>query len=227
MSVAQVRSPAPRQTGLRSLAGGLAFLCLVLFLLAIEQKQAVAAWKTLRDEAAPAAGRVADWAGRLASGETEGLTGLKEAIADDGNPRAAASGDAVLAGEFGPADDIARATLGGATFAGARIRLDTGESFRTTPLRIAAGRDHFVFGQTFADRLEAPVDAQIELRRIIPSSPGEAVKPSPLCSGDTPGLVALLHRRDRVDLMLFRAGARPGPDAPVATLCGAWRLRAR
>ena len=227
MTVAGIRSTAPRQTGLKSLAGALAFLCLVLFLLAIEQKQAVAAWAAVRDEAAPAAGRVADWAGRLASGEGDGLTGLKSAIADDSNPRVAAPTDAVLAGEFGPADETARAALGGATFAGAVVRFDTGDSLRTSPLRIAAGRDHFVFGQTFADRLEAPADAQIELRRIIPVTRGAAVKPSALCGGETPGLIALLHRRDRVDLMLFRAPGRLGPDAPVATLCGAWRLRAR
>lgn len=227
MTVAGIRSTAPRQTGLRSLAGVLAFLCLVLFLLAIEQKQALAAWAAVRDEAAPAAGRVADWAGRLASGEGDGLTGLKSAIADDGNPRVAAPTDAVLAGEFGPADETARAALGGATFAGAVVRFDTGDSLRTSPLRIAAGRDHFVFGRTFADRLDAPADAQIELRRIIPLSRGEPVKPSALCGGETPGLIALLHRRDRVDLMLFRAPGRLGPDAPVATLCGAWRLKAR
>ena len=227
MTVAGIRSTAPRQTGLKSLAGALAFLCLVLFLLAIEQKQAVAAWAAVRDEAAPAAGRVADWAGRLASGEGDGLTGLKSAIADDGNPRVAAATDAVLAGEFGPADETARAALGGATFAGAEVRFDTGDSLRTSPLRIAAGRDHFVFGQTFADRLDAPADAQIELRRIIPVSGGEPVKPSALCGGETPGVIALLHRRDRVDLMLFRAPGRLGPDAPVAALCGAWRLRAR
>lgn len=227
MTVAEVRSTAPRQTGMKSLAGGLAFVCLVLFLLAIEQKQAVAAWAAIRDEAAPAVGRVADWAGRLVSGEGDGITGLKAAIQDDGNPRVAASTVAVLAGEFGPDDEAARAALGGATFAGAMVRFDTGDSFRTSPLRIAAGREHFVFGQTFADRLEAPADAQIELRRIIPVTRGEPVKPSALCGGETPGLIALLHRRDRVDLMLFRAGARPGPDAPVATLCGAWRLKAR
>ena len=227
MTVAEVRSTAPRQTGLKSLAGALAFLCLVLFLLAIEQKQAVAAWAAIRDDAAPAAGRVADWAGQLASGEGDGITGLKAALADDGNPLVAASTDAVLAGEFGPADETARAALGGATFAGAVVRFDTGDSLRTSPLRIAAGRDHFVFGQTFADQLDAPADAQIELRRIIPVSGGEPVKPSALCGGETPGVIALLHRRDRVDLMLFRAPGRLGPDAPVAALCGAWRLRAR
>ncbi|WP_439478304.1 hypothetical protein [Brevundimonas sp.] len=227
MTVAEIRRTAPRQTGLKGLAGALAFLCLVLFLLAIEQKHAVAAWGTIRDEAAPAAGRVADWAGRLVSGEGDGITSLKAVLADDGNPLVAASTDAVLAGEFGPADEAARAALGGATFAGAMVRFDTGDSFRTTPLRIAAGREHFVFGQTFADRLEAPADAQIELRRIIPITRGEPVKPSALCGGETPDMIALLHRRDRVDLMLFRAPARPGPDAPVATLCGAWRLKAR
>jgi hypothetical protein len=227
MSVAELRSTAPRQTGMKGLAGALAFLCLVLFLLAVEQKQAVAAWAVIRDDAAPAAGRVMDWAGRLASGEGDGLTGLRAALADDGNPLVAAATDAVLAGEFGPADETARAALGGATFAGALVRFDTGDSFLTAPLRIAAGRESFAFGQTFADRLAAPSDAQIELRRIVPMNRGEPVKGSPLCGGDTPGLIALLHRRDRVDLMLFRAPARLGPDAPVAMLCGAWRLKAR
>lgn len=227
MTVAEARSTAPRQTGLKSLAGGLAFVCLVLFLLAIEQKQAVAAWTAIRDDAAPAARRVADWAGQLVSGQGEGITGLKSALADDGNPSVAASSDAVLAGEFGPADETARAALGGTTFAGAMVRFDTGETFRTAPLRIAAGREHFVFGQTFADRLEAPADAQIEIRRTIPATRGEPVKPSALCAGQAPDMIALLHRRDRVDLMLFRAPARLGPDAPVATLCGAWRLKAR
>lgn len=227
MTVAEIRRAAPRQTGLKSLAGGLAFVCLVLFLLAIEQKQAVAAWAALRDDAVPAARRVADWAGRMASGEAEGLGGLKAAFADDGNPLVAEATDAVLAGEFGPADETARAALGGAVFAGAEVRFDTGDGFRTTPLRIAAGREHFVFGQTFADRLDALADAQIELRRIVPATRGEPVKPSALCGGEAPALMALLHRRDRVDLMLFRAPARLGPDAPVATFCGAWRLKAR
>lgn len=227
MTVAGIRSTAPRQTGMKSLAGGLAFVCLVLFLLAIEQKQAVAAWTAIREQAVPAAGRLADWAGRLPSGDADGLTGLKAAHADDANPLAAAPTAAGLTGEFAPADEVTRAALGGATFAGAIVRFDTGDSFRTSPLRIAAGRESFVFGQTFADRLKAPPGAQIELRRIIPVTRGETMKPSALCGGGTPDLIALLHRRDRVDLMLFRAPARPGPDAPVASLCGVWSLKAR
>ena len=155
------------------------------------------------------------------------MDGLKAALADGGNPRIAAPTDALLAGEFGPADEATRAALGGATFAGAVVRFDTGDSLRTTPLRIAAGREHFVFSQTFARRLAAPADAQIELRRIVPVARGEPVKPSALCGGGTPDLIALLHRRDRVDLMLFRAPARLGPDAPVSSLCGTWSVRAR
>ncbi|MBU1539999.1 MAG: hypothetical protein KKC29_15665 [Alphaproteobacteria bacterium] len=227
MTATDLRRSGPRQTGMKSLAGGLAFVCLVLFLLAIEQKHAVAAWTTLREEAVPAARRVADWTGQMASGEAGGLGGLKSALADDDNPRTAGATDTVLAGEFGPADETTRAALGGAVFAGAGVRFDTGDSFRTAPLRIAAGREYFVFGQTFADRLDAPADAQIELRRILPATRGEPVRASALCGGEAPALIALLHRRDRVDLMLFRAPARPGPDAPVASFCGAWRLKAR
>lgn len=227
MTAADFRSTAPRQSGLKGLAGGLAFLCLVLFLLAIEQRQVVAAWQTIRDEAAPAVGRVADWAGRLASGEGDGVTGLKQALADDDNPLTAAPTEMGLAGAFGPADEATRSALGGVVFAGSLVRFETGESFLTAPLRIAAGREHFAFGQTFSDRLEAPADAQVELRRVVPMTRGEPVKPSALCDGETPDLIALLHRRDRVDLMLFRAPARLGPDAPVAGLCGAWSFRAR
>lgn len=224
------RNTAQRQPGLKGLAGCLAVVCLVLFLMAIEQKHAVAAWQTIRNEAVPMAGRLGRWAAGLMSGKAEGLTGLEgfqAAVAAPDDPLAAAPTDAALSGEFDPADEATRAALGDATFAGAIVRFDTGESFRTSPLRIAAGREHFVFGQTFSDRLEAPADAQIELRRIVPMAQAAPVGASPLCGGDTPGVIALLHRRDRLDLMLFRAPAQLGPDAPVATLCGTWSFRAR
>ncbi|MFN3670027.1 MAG: hypothetical protein ACK4VY_12015 [Brevundimonas sp.] len=212
---------------MKRLAAGLAVLCLVLFLLAIEQKHAVAAWETVRDEGAPAARRLAGEARRWASGETEGLEGFAAAVADNGEVEAAEPTDAVLAGEFGPEDEATRAALGGVTFAGAVVRFDTGETFRTSPLKIASGRDAFAAGQTFADRLEAPADAQIEVRLILPATRGQAVRPSALCGGRAPGLIAVLHRGDRVDLMLFRAPGRLGGDAPAEGLCGVWRLRAR
>ena len=227
MSASAQSRPAPRQTGLKSLAGGLAFLCLVLFLLAIEQKQAVEAWRALREAAVPAAGRTVDWAVKGLSGEASGMDGLKQAVVGTGGPAAALETDSVLSGEFAPADAETRNAVGAVTFVGAAVRFESGDSLRTTPLRIAAGRERYTFSQTFAGRLDAPEDAQIELRRIVPASRAEPVAPSALCGGRTPGVIALLHRRDRVDLMLFRARTVVGPEAPADALCGHWRFHAR
>lgn len=215
---------APRQRGMTRLAAGLTFVCLVLFLLAIEQKHAVQAWSAIRDDVAPAVGNAAGWA---IDGGPGGLSGLKDAVAPTGGPLSADPGDRVLVGEFEPADAATRDTVGAVAFIGARIRLEKGEVFRTQPVRIAAGRDAFTAGQTFAGRLDAPAGAQIEVRRIVPEQRGAAIAPSPLCGGQPPGAIALLHRRDRVDMMLFRARTIVGPDAPPAALCGVWRFRTR
>jgi len=217
---------ASRQTGLKRLAAALAFLCLVLFLLAIENKQAVEAWRALRDEAVPAAGRVADWAAKLPSGEADGLSGLKTAVATDPRVLRADPRDLILKGEFGPADEATRVATGAVAFVGADLRFDTGAVLHTRPLRIAAGREAFVAGQTFADRWDAPAEAQIELRRIAPEARNRPVAAFAPCGG-APGVVALLHRRDRVDMMVFRARTVVGPDAPPSALCGVWSFRQR
>ena len=218
---------APSQTAMKRLAGGLSFVCLVLFLLAIEQKQTVAAWEALRAGAGSAARGVADWAGRLPDGAAGGLEGLKTAVADETRPLAAEAGStAVLRGEYGPADDSTRAAVGAVTFVGAELRFENGERLRTRPLRIAAGQDAFAPGQTFAARLTAPADAQIELRAVIAPRTAPATPPPGLCGGDTAGTIALLHRGARVDLMLFRA-AVVGPDTPPTALCGVWSFTAR
>ena len=217
----------PRQIGLKRLAGALAFLCLVLFLLAIENRHALEAWRVLRDEAAPTAGRVADWAARLPSGSADGLSGLKTAVADAPRILAADARDRVLTGEFGPADEAVRLATGAVAFVGADLRFDTGETLHTRPLRIAAGRESFVAGQTFADRWNAPADAQIELRRIVPVARNRHVAASALCGGAIPDVAALLHRQDRVDIMVFRARTIVGPDAPPSALCGVWSYRQR
>jgi len=219
------RSQTRGRRGLKGLAGALTFVCLVLFLLAIEQKQAVEAWAALRTQAAPAAGRIFNWA---ADGASDGIDGLKTAAVGTDGPAVAAPDDALLAGEFGPADDATRETVGAATFTGAMIRLERGETFRTRPLRIGAGDDAFnTLRETFATRLGARADAQIELRAVVPQDREQAVAVSALCGGGAPGVVALLHRQDRVDLMLFRERTVVGPDAPVEALCGVWRFRAR
>lgn len=209
---------------MKSLVGVMSFVCLVLFLLAVEQKQAVQAWAAVRDGAAPAAGRIARWVG---DGASDGLSGLRTAAAGAGGPAAASPQDGVLAGEFAPADETTRAAVGGVGFTGAMIRLETGGVLRTQPLRIASGRDAFTLGQTFAARLNARDDAQIELRRIVPADRARPVAPSPLCAGRAPGVVALLHRGDRVDMMLFRERTIVGADAPANALCGVWSFRAR
>lgn len=219
------RPQAGRRRGLKGLAGALAFVCLVLFLLAIEQKQAVQVWAAVRDGAIPAAGRIFHWA---ADGASDGLDGLKTAAVGTDGPLTAAPDAVVLAGEFDPADDVTRDTTGGVTFTGAVIRLERGETFRTRPLRIAAGSEAFnTLRETFATRLDAAGDAQIELRAVVPQSRDQAVAASPLCGGAAPGVAALLHRRDHVELMLFRERTIVGPDAPVDGLCGVWRFRAR
>ena len=216
---------APSQTAMKRLAGALSFVCLVLFLLAIEQKQTVAAWEGLRAGAGPVARGVADWAGRLPDGAADGLRGLKTAVADKAEPLAAEPGSAgLLRGEYGPADATTRAAVGALTVVGAELRFENGERLRTRPLRIAAGRDAFAPGQTFAVRLNARPDAQIELRAVVPTA--AATSPG-LCGGDPAGTVALLHRGARVDLMLFRSGVAVGPATPPSALCGAWSFTAR
>ncbi|WP_439470878.1 hypothetical protein [Brevundimonas sp.] len=219
------RSKGRTNRGLKGLAGALGFVCLVLFLLAIEQKQAVEAWNAVRDGAVPAVSRIFQWA---ADGASDGLDELKTAAEGTDGPLAATPNVVVLAGEFGPADDAARETTGAAGFIGAAIRLERGETFRTRPLRIAAGRDVFnARGETFANRLNARSDAQIELRAVLPAPGQTAVAASPLCGGARPGLIALLHRRDRVEMMIFRERINIGPDAAPDALCGAWSYRAR
>lgn len=220
----------PRQTGLKRLAAGLAFVCLVLFLMAIDNRQAVGAWRTVRDDAAPAAGQmaaqVAGWVGRVPSGASDGLSGLQAAVEPEPQTAAAAPADVILAGEFQPVDDATRQATGSVAFVGATLRFETGEVFRTQPLRIAAAREAFVAGQTFADRLNAPDDAQIELRRIVPAA-RRPVPGSPLCGGMQPGVAALLYRGDNIDLIVLRARTIVGPDAPVTAICGVWSYRGR
>jgi hypothetical protein len=237
MTVAAARrNPRPKgQKALKRLAVALACLCLVLFLLAIEQRQAVAVWQAIRSGTATVAGqasawtvdRVADLSTRAAqAGPVPGAgPAFGPAFGPVAAPIAAAAGDAPLAGEFAAADEATRAAVASVTFAGAVIRLDGGETLRTAPLRIAAGRESFAAGQTFADRLEAPGDAQVELRRIAPGPGQRDVAPSALCGGQAPGTAAILHRRDRVELMLFRADAAVGPQAPASAVCGAWSFR--
>lgn len=219
VAAADRRIARPRQRGLKSLAGVLGFVALVLFLLAIEQRQAVAVWAALRDEAAPAAGRLFEQLQAAARGDGR----APPAAQPEPPAEAAAPGDRPLAGEFVPADAATRDSTGGVAFVAARIRFESGETLHTRPLRIAAGGDTYAPGLTFAGRWNAPADAQIELRSVAPPAGEAAAAGARLCGGAAPARVALLHRRDRVDLMLFAASA----ESPLGRPCGAWSYEQR
>lgn len=211
------------QTGLKRLAAGLGLLCALLFLLAVENRYAMEAVRALETGFGAAVDRAARLAGDVPSRAADGVSGLTEAL-PFAAPLAAAPGDVPLEGEFVTADGSAPASV---AFVGAEVRFGSGETFRTEPIRIAAGSDRFDGGQTFARRLNARADAQIELRRIVPTSPDARVSTSPLCEGGTPGSMALLHRGGQVDVMLLRARANPEPDAQPGGLCGVWTFQRR
>ncbi len=216
------RRATPRQTGLKSLAGVLTPVCVVLFLLAIEQKHAVQAWATVRDGAGPAARRVAGWA---TSGAEDGVQRLARAAEGEDPPMAATPQDRLLAGEFTPIDEATRQAVGGVAFVGARIQFENGETLHTRPLRIATGGEAYgTDGQTYADRFDAPRDAQVEIRQVVSPGGKRTVPASSLCGGQTPGQVALVHRQNRVDVMIFRVQTT---EAGGGAVCGAWSFVGR
>jgi len=222
---------APSQTAMKRLAGALSFVCLVLFLLAIEQKHAVAAWETLRAGAGPAAARLADQARRLPPKAAGGFEELRSTVARQTASwralRTATTGSGGAAASETPAAAAAAAVdPGSLTLVAAELRFGNGDILRTRPLRIASGRDAFAPGRTFAAQLKAPADAQIELREVVAPARGQAIPSTELCGGEPARAAALLQRRDGVDLMLFRT-ATVGERTPPSALCGVWRFPAR
>ena len=226
MTAATARS----QTVMKRLAGALSLVCMVLFLLAIEQKHAVAAWETLRAEAGPAARRVVDWAGRLPPAAADGFDRVRSAVSRQTASWTDSPADIARPGEAAidaPAEASTPAVdPGSLALVKAELRFGNGEILHTRPLRIAWGRDVYAPGQTFAARLNAPADAQIELREVVAPARGQAVPPTALCGGDPAAVAALLHRGDQIELMLFRSRTI-GPQTPPAALCGAWRFPVR
>lgn len=197
---------------LMPLNAALAVVCVVLFLLAIEQRQAVGAWHAVRDGAAPTMQQASNWLGARTSDVRE--------VLDPTPPVAADLVDVILTGTFVSSDAETPMVI---AFEGSRVTLND-QTLATRPLRIAAGSDVFAPGQTFAKRLDARNDAQIELREVVPNDEANTVAPSALCSGAAPSTLALLHRQQSVDLMLF-------PQSTAATLlgepCAVWALKAQ
>ncbi len=212
MTAAHYPSPGSSARWLMPLNAVLAVVCLVLFLLAIEQRQAVQAWHAVHDGAVPTMQGAGDWLSERASDVREAL--------DPTPPVAADPLDVILTGTFVSIYSDAPVVV---SFEAATVTLD-GQTLTTRPLRIAAGSDVFAPDQTFAERLDARSDAQIELRQVVPNDEAEAIAPSTLCGGAIPSALALLYRQDTVDLMLFPPGTGA---APLGKPCAVLVLRAQ
>jgi hypothetical protein len=211
MTAAHYPSQGSSARWLMPLNAVLAVVCLVLFLLAIEQRQAVQTWHAVRHGAAPALQQASDWLGARTSDVREVLNPTPPVAADPV--------DVILTGRFVSIDVEAPVVI---AFDGPRVTLND-QTLTTRPLRIAAGSDVFAPGQTFAERLNARADAQIELREIVPATDADTVAPSAFCGEAVPSALALLHRQDTVDLMLFLQGTETVLGEP----CAVWALKAQ
>ena len=212
MTAAHYPSQGSSARWLMPLNAVLAVVCLVLFLLAIEQRQAVQTWHAVRDGAAPAMQQASDWLNAWTSDVRKAM--------DPTPPVAADPVDVILTGRF-LSIDVETPMV--AAFEGSRVTLND-QTLTTRPLRIVAGSDAFAPGQTFAERLNARADAQIELREVVPATDADTVPPSALCGEAVPSALALLHRQDTVDLMLFLQGPE---TASLGEPCAVWALKAQ
>jgi hypothetical protein len=176
-------------------AAALGTLCLVLLLLAFDERGAERAYHVVRD----------------------GVDRAKGLLTRAGPPPAPAARGVVLMGRFEPTADAAE-LIGALDLVAAEVRFEKAGVLKTEPHRIAYGRESFV-----AVLGAAPTD-QLELRRIVPGKGQEAVAASPACSGEVPGWIALLPRGRRLDVMLFRPGPAPGTTDAEGTLCGSYRF---
>lgn len=137
-------------------------------------------------------------------------------------------GALALTGTATAISNTAMSITGDVTFDGATIRFEQGIELVTAPERISlttAAYDET--GQTWAQLLQAPEDAQVEIRRVVSQSVSDSARNGGLCgSVEAPaetGYVALIHTGEDLMMAAFAAGETPGPSAPETALCGAYR----
>lgn len=176
-------------------AAFLGTLCLVLLLLAFDERGAERAYHVVRD----------------------GVGRAKVLLTRAEVPPAPASRGVVLIGRFEPVGDAAE-TIGTLDLVAAEVRFEKAGVLKTQPHRIAYGREAFV-----APLGAAPTD-QVELRRVVPAKGQSAVAATPACSDEAPGWIALLPRGRQMDVMLFRPGPALGTTDAEGTLCGHYRF---
>lgn len=210
----------PERNWLMPLNAVLAVVCTVLFLLAIEQRQALDVWHAVRSALSGAVERTSGWLDDGAGAVSRLASARPAPVAPD-------PADRMLDGVFAPepveGDDAAPGGI--ITFQRQEVRFESGAVLRTRPLRITTAGEARVEGRTLADRLNTVAEAQIEWRLANAPLKEEAEAAAHLCNGAAPERMAILHRTGRVDLLLFPAG--PEPLEAMAAPCGEWRLRAR
>ena len=137
-------------------------------------------------------------------------------------------GALALTGTATAVSNTAMSITGDATFAGATIHFEEGIELVTAPERISLTTAAYDgTGQTWAQLLQAPEDAQVEIRRVVSQSVSDRARNDGLCgSAEAPaetGYVALIHEGEDLMMAAFMAGEAPGPSAPETALCGTYR----
>ena len=120
--------------------------------------------------------------------------------------------DIVLDGTYATEGLTLRAEGATLTFGAARVV--------TAPHRLALAAEPAAQGVSFATALNAPVNVQIEIRRIEAGT-------APLCAGGEAGWLAMAVRSDGVSLLPLRAGDPPGPALSPTALCPVRMLERR
>lgn len=137
-------------------------------------------------------------------------------------------GALALTGTAVAVSNSAMSITGDVTFDGAAVRFEEGIELVTAPERISlTTAAHDETGQTWAQLLQAPDDAQVEIRRVVSQSVSDPARNGGLCGSDEApaetGYIALIHEGEDLMMAAFMAGEAPGPSAPENALCGTFR----
>ena len=117
-------------------------------------------------------------------------------------------GDPVLAGAYRTADGAVTLAFDGAT-----VTRPGAGGLETAPHRLVSADQPASAARTFAEVLQTPPAAQIEVRRVV------ADRESRLCAGHAVGWLALAVHRQGVIVLPVRQGPPPGSLATDDRLC--------
>ncbi|MDQ1154930.1 hypothetical protein [Brevundimonas sp. SORGH_AS_0993] len=122
-------------------------------------------------------------------------------------------GDAILSGAYRTADGAMTLAFDGATVTGAAAARGDRARLETAPHRLVPADQPASAARTFAEIMQAPRAAQVEVRRVV------ADQGSRLCAGHAVGWLALAVHRHGVIVLPVRQGPPPGRLATDDRLC--------